>query len=328
MPDGGEPTDESIPSERPLDRPYFPYWFLEDESVPGAFDDAFYEVVESERTDGTQYYANLRFSVQDWFCGQGPLGDGQNVLHPPDNSYQHLYTLFPKGNQAPFHPPPNDEVQLLGADAYGGRNGVWDICGVVNNQQNCEQFPANGIPETEEVRWLGSGWEYNCGVYGVSSRINYGGTYPLEIHAFVAAGDIRRSARTRLNNSGDWTWGAERWPGATDKKPTDPPPGLPESTGEDAKKTFCQRIYCPDPPMDPWQNFLLVVSIHELGHTIGNLQGDTENCKDALKNPIPLEEQTVMDYECIRRGFGPDGHGVKWFGRADLLQMRQGGEPQ
>ncbi|MHA2610218.1 MAG: hypothetical protein V2G43_04850 [bacterium JZ-2024 1] len=329
MPDGGEPADESIPSERPLDRPYFPYWFVGEESVPGAFDDAFYEVVEAERSDSDAYFPSIRSALGDFSCGQSGTGSDDAMYSPAGVSYPHNHAdgpSFPHNASAPFHPPPYDKVQLLGTDGIRGRNGVWDRCGIVGDlpAPDCQNHPQNGIPETDELRWTGSGWE-DCGVLGATAFVP---RYNGEMHAFVGVGDIRRVARSRLNNKGKWVWGAERWPGATDRNPPPPPPSLPESTGEQAKRTFCDRHYCPGPPAEPWQNFLLIASIHELGHAIGNLIGDTENCGDASGNPLDLIDQSVMDYQCIRLGFGPDEHGVKWFSRNDILQMRQGGEPE
>jgi len=297
------------------------------ESVPGAFDDAFYEIAESKRSDAPgASYRNHRFGIFDQQCGQAEEANFAK-LYPPQSSYQHndiSEADFPRAPSAPYHPPPGDKVQLLGVDAVRGRNDDRDECGVVGGQEDCENYAPNGVKETDEVRWVRSAgyWEYGCGVYGVNTRVDTSGVgfspeNRDDVHAFSAVGDARRATTVVQNSDGTWIWGAERWPGASNPVAQRPDP--PDGLLDDDRATFCQLMWCPDiAGFEPWQNFLLVISIHELGHLVGNIVGDTSNC------PAGEQDQSIMDYKCQRRGFGPGSRGVKWFSADEIKSIRQG----
>jgi hypothetical protein len=104
------------------DGPYDPAWSGPGGSVPGAFDDAFYEVVDTpiSPSDGNAYYPNIG----------GANGPGCSSGSPISIvAYAHGNTPYPS------NPHPNSSAQLLGADGVDGRNAGADSDG-------------NGVPET------------------------------------------------------------------------------------------------------------------------------------------------------------------------------------
>jgi hypothetical protein len=174
-------------------------------------------------------------------------------------------------------------------------------------------------------------WE-GCGIYGESLTPSVVPDDPNDPHAFIAVGDIIRSTSTFTHRDLKVreVSGAEWWPGASDH-PDDPDRGPPPDNVDppDADRfTFCARLHCPA-GADHWKHYAFMSSIHELGHLIGGIRGDSEQC-DISEGPPkirkPPEAQSVMDYECQRLEYGSDGHGARWFSRDEICFIRKGGQ--
>ncbi len=236
--------------------PYDPAWEGPGGTVPGAFDDGFYEVVDApiSRSDGDRYFRNLGYP------GSGDCNAGWPEMNDPSiNTYVHQYTPYPYSPQHPKH-----SGQHPGSDGIAGKNAVIDE-------------DLNGVPEAHGEEPI-VGWA----VVGVTcdSSLN-------RHHAVVGVGDINRLIASYLPPPAPQ--GAEWWAGAVSGTPA--PPGIDPDKVID--KVFCATYECSAAQVK--------TSIHELGHVIGLLGDNTEECPG---DDIPHPDKSVMTYDCTKKREG------------------------